>query len=163
SFQSRRPIFNRRQDTILPYNRQLNWRLGGLRPSSRSGGSRLRSPAVNPISSLRLKRRCAYSPSRINSEAEARNASGSLGPKIGSFQSRRPIFNRRQDTILPYNRQLTWRLGGLRPSSRSGGSRLRSPAVNPISSLRLKRRCAYSPSRINSEAEARNASGSLGP
>src|SRR5207244_3235654 len=61
---------------------QLYWRRAfgrsGL-PSSR--GSRRFSSAPNPLSSLRLMRRCACSPSSTNSAAAARTASGSLGPR----------------------------------------------------------------------------------
>ncbi len=50
-----------------------------------------RSPPTNASSSLRLMRFCAYSPSRMNSAAEARRASLSLAPKpslLGGFESR---------------------------------------------------------------------------
>src|SRR6185295_4402060 len=55
---------------------------------SSPGGSRRRGSAMNPASSLRLMRRCAYRPSRMNSAADARRASGSLTPKP-SF----PVFS----------------------------------------------------------------------
>src|SRR5205085_6708664 len=53
-------------------------RYGCFCPSSLPCDSRFFSSAANPRSSVRLMRRCAYSPSRTNSAAEAFSGSGSL-------------------------------------------------------------------------------------